>query len=333
MLRNRMRTSGLLLIVLIAIAALAGCGGSSHADPKATLVLDFTPNAVHSGIYLALQRGYPKKEGVDLRVQAPGSSTDSTKLLASGKAQMAILDIHDLALAREKGEDLVGVMAVVQRPLAAVVAQSKFASPRDLEGHKVGVSGLPSDVAVLRSIVTGDGGDPDKVHQITIGFNAVTDMVAGKVDGATAFWNAEGLELQARKPGTHVFRVDAFGAPAYPELVLTTTRKQLRDNPEVVAATVRALVHGYTDTEREPVAAVQALTKQVPGVDRGAALTQLTALLPVFTRPAPTFGDVDPKRLEPWARWEKKFGLVKQVPDVNAMFDNTYVRDASSATS
>ena len=45
------------------------------------------------------------------------------------------------------------------------------------------------------------------------------------------------------------------------------------------------------------------------------------------------FGDVDPKRLEPWARWEKKFGLVKQVPDVNAMFDNTYVRDASSATS
>jgi hypothetical protein len=78
---------------------------------------------------------------------------------------------------------------------------------------------------------------------------------------------------------------------------------------------------------------VQALTKQVPGVDRGAALTQLTALRPAFIGPAPRFGDVDPKRLEAWARWEKKFGLVKRVPDVNAMFDNTYVRDASSATS
>ena len=322
-----------LLTGLIAAAALAGCGGSSHAPPSATLVLDFTPNAVHSGIYLAQQRGYPARAGVKLHIQAPGASTDSVKLLLSGKAQFAILDIHDLAIAREKGNDLVGVMAIVERPLAAVVARPPFASPRDLVGHTVGVTGLPSDVAVLRSIVAGAGGNPDKVHQITIGFNAVADMIAGKVDGATAFWNDEGLAVHGRVRGTHVFRVDQFGAPAYPELVLTVARSELREAPEIVAARGEALTHGYAATVRDPAAAVEALTRQVPGVDRAAALSQLVELLPAFKGSAPVYGDVDPARLASWAAWEEKFGLVKKLPDTHAMFDDRYAREASSATS
>jgi putative hydroxymethylpyrimidine transport system substrate-binding protein len=325
-----MRRRGLLLVALLAVT---GCGSSTHATPAATLVLDFTPNAVHAGIYQALARGYPQAQGVKLHVQAPGSSTDAAKLLLSGRAQMAILDIHDLAIARAKGLDLVGVMAIVQTPLAAVVAQPSVDSPRKLQGKRVGVTGVPSDNAVLRSIVAGDGGDPDKVRTITIGFNAVGDMLAGKVDGATAFWNDEGLTLQAHRPGTHVFRVEDFGAPAYPELVLTVARKELRAHPEVVAATVRALAHGYRDAQRDPVTAVNALTAQVPGLNRGQALAQLVALRSAFTGTAPSFGDVSPARLAPWARWEQRFGIVKQLPDTARMFDNHYARAASSATS
>jgi putative hydroxymethylpyrimidine transport system substrate-binding protein len=319
--------------LLVALVAITGCGQASHHPPSATLVLDFTPNAVHSGIYLALARGYPEQEGVDLHVQAPGSSTDAAKLLLSGRAQMAILDIHDLAIAREKGLDLVGVMAIVQKPLAAVVAQPAIGSPRQLEGKRVGVTGVPSDGAVLRSIVSGDGGDPAKVRQITIGFNAVADMIAGKVDGATAFWNDEGLTLTARRPGTHVFRVERFGAPAYPELVLTVARSELRAHPAVIAAAVAALAHGYRDTEADPAAAVDALTARVHGLDRPLVAAQVRALRTSFTGLAPAFGDVDPARLRPWARWEARFGIVKRVPDTAAMFDDQFARAASSPTS
>lgn len=318
--------------LLLALVAIAGCGTSHHAR-SATLVLDFTPNAVHAGIYLALARGYPEHDGVDLHVQAPGSSTDAAKLLLSGRAQMAILDIHDLAIARARGLDVVGVMAIVERPLAAVLAQPGITSPRGLEGRRVGVTGVPSDTAVLRSVVTGAGGDPAKVRQITIGFNAVADLLARKVDGATAFWNDEGLTLHARRPGIHVFRVDAYGAPAYPELVLCVARSQLRSHPAVVAGTVRALVHGYRDTERDPAAATAALTARVPGLDRSLVAQQLVALLPAFTGRAPRFGDVDPGRLRAWARWEARFGIVRRVPDTRSMFDDRYVRAASSATS
>ena len=204
------------------------------AREPATLLLDFTPNAVHAGIYKAVARGYDDAAGVPLEVRTPSASTDALKLLQAGRADLAILDIHDLGLARQGGADLVGVMAVVQRPLAAVLAQPRIRTPRDLEGRRAGVTGLPSDRAVLRSVVSGAGGDPGRVRETTIGFEAVKALLAGRVDAATAFWNVEGVALKREKPATREFRVDDYGAPPYPELVLCVTRKTLRERPELV---------------------------------------------------------------------------------------------------
>src|SRR5436305_7629739 len=120
-----MRTVAALLAALAAAATLAACGGGAEpgASKEATLVLDFTPNAVHAGIYAALRRGDYRDAGVDLHVQAPSSSTDAPKLLAAGRAQFAILDIHDLAIARHRGLPLVGVAPIVDRPLASAIAR------------------------------------------------------------------------------------------------------------------------------------------------------------------------------------------------------------------
>src|SRR5207249_2335331 len=119
-----------------------------------TLVLDFTPNAAHAGIYAALREGYYRRDGVDLTVRAPSSSTDAPKLLAAGRTQFAVLDIHDLAIARHRGLPLVGVAPIVERPLASVIAGDRRAvrTPADLAGMTVGVTGLPSDDAVLDAI-------------------------------------------------------------------------------------------------------------------------------------------------------------------------------------
>ena len=80
------------------------------------LALDFQPNAVHAGIYTAIRDGADERHGVNLEVRVPAASTDSLKLLSAGRADIAVVDIHDLGLARERGEDLVGVGALVQRP-------------------------------------------------------------------------------------------------------------------------------------------------------------------------------------------------------------------------
>src|SRR5437764_6876559 len=133
-------------------AAFGGCGsgcsggsGGSSTRPAtrdATLMLDFTPNAVHAGIYSAIGRPYARKLGLRLHVVAPTASSDPIKLLETGRIDFAILDIHDLAIARRRGQDAVGIMAIVQRPLSSVIAAPAVASPLALQGKTVGVTGV-----------------------------------------------------------------------------------------------------------------------------------------------------------------------------------------------
>ena len=316
-----MRTAFALLLALAALA-VSGCGGSfEEVDNSASVLLDFTPNAAHVGIYTARARGYDEGEGIRLHIKVPGSSTDPVKLLAAGKVDFAVLDIHDLALADEKGANLVGVMAIVQRPLAAVIAQPSVHSPRELAGRNVGVTGVPSDEAVLRSEVAGDGGDPNAVKTTTIGFRAVPALLGDTVDAATAFWDVEGVALKRRRPGFHIFKVDDYGAPAYPELVLCATRNTVRHHRELVDNVIAALKRGYEQDLQDPESGVEDLVERAPGTDREEIQAQLDALQADFEGPnGGEVGDLDPGRLRAWARWEAKFGITKTPPDVNKEF-------------
>jgi putative hydroxymethylpyrimidine transport system substrate-binding protein len=315
-------------LAVLLVLALAGCGATTGEDrpgTEATLLLDFAPNAVHAGIYLATARTYDEAEGVELEIRAPGQSTDALRLLEAGRADMAILDIHDLGLARAQGHDIVGVMAFVQRPLAAVLAQPSIRSPRDLEGERAGVTGLPSDDAVLASIVAGDGGDPEQVRKTTIGFQAVKALLAGRVAGATAFWNAEGVALKRERPEMREFRVDEYGAPPYPELVLCVTRDTLEDDAPTVRATIRALQRGYGETQRDPESAVAAMLQAEPRLDEAALTAELGVVDEAFTAGARAFGQLKPDVLRAWARWDVRFGILDEPPDIERAFDTSLV--------
>jgi putative hydroxymethylpyrimidine transport system substrate-binding protein len=314
------------LPLLTAVAALlvAGCGGSSGSagsDPSASLVLDFTPNPVHVGIYTALAHHDDTAAGVHLHVIVPGASTDSISLLEKNRVNFAILDIHDLALAREHGQDIVGILPIVERPLAAVIAQPGVTNPRQLDGRTVGVTGDPSDLAVLHSIVSGAGGRPSSIHTITIGFDAVPDLLSGRVAAATAFWNDEGVTLNEKRPGFHDFRVENYGAPAYPELVVCATAQSLKAHPALARDVVDALVRGYGTALAHPAAGQRALESQVPGLDHQLDTRELAGLDPAFTGPEGHFGVLDLALLRRWAAWEARFGIVTSPPDVATMFD------------
>ena len=114
----------LLLALLALAAALSGCGGgdgpaSQRDAERVTLSLDFTPNAVHAPIYAARRDGRDEREGIDLQIRKPGPGPDALKLITAGKVDLGVLDIHDLAIAREQGADLVAIGALVGKPLAS----------------------------------------------------------------------------------------------------------------------------------------------------------------------------------------------------------------------
>jgi NitT/TauT family transport system substrate-binding protein/putative hydroxymethylpyrimidine transport system substrate-binding protein len=315
-----MRRAVALLAAALLLAGAAGCGGGG-AEPGApkgvTLVLDFVPNAVHSGIYAAQRQGFYRARGIDLTIRQPGESTDAPKLLEAGRADFAILDIHDLGIARERDLDVVGTMPIVQRPLAAVIARGDgpVRRPRDLEGHTVGVTGLPSDEAVVDSEVGADGGNPAAVHRVTIGFDAVSSLAAGRVDAATGFWNAEGVALRRQGVPIRIFKVNRYGAPPYPELILTASRQTIESDPKLVESMVAATTRGYEFVSEDPAKGLNDLLAEVPSLDRGEEAAQLRVLRPDL-RPAP----FDRAVLRAWAAWDLEHGLLKRPLDVEEAF-------------
>jgi putative hydroxymethylpyrimidine transport system substrate-binding protein len=303
--------------LLAALVSLAACGGDDSDGPQsAALALDFQPNAVHSGIYAAQRLGLDRRNGVDLEVRVPSSSTDSLKLLAAGRAELAVVDIHDLGLARERGRDLVGVGGLVQRPLGAVIARAaEVRRPRALEGRRVGVTGLPSDEALLRAVVEADGGDFERVKRVTIGFSAVPTLIAGRVDAVVSFWNVEGVALRRRGVRTKEFRVDEFGAPRYPELVLAVERETLENERPLVDGVLAALRAGTRAALADPAAAVEDIVR-ASGADEPLVSAELAAVGPALRPPL----ELDRGALEAWAVFDARFGILEAPPDIDRAF-------------
>jgi NitT/TauT family transport system substrate-binding protein/putative hydroxymethylpyrimidine transport system substrate-binding protein len=317
------RRGAIALALALAIAGgVAGCGGGdakNKGERPIQLALDFTPNAAHAPLYAAVRTGADRRHGLRLRILGPGTGTpDSLKLVRSGRADVGVLDIHDLGLAAERGADVVGIAALVQRPLAAVIARDRIERPRDLAGRTVGVTGLPSDVAVLKAVVAGDEGDFDSIKQVTIGFAAVPQMVEGTVDAVTAFWNAEGTLLRQRGVPIREFRVERFGAPPYPEVILFTTRERLDERREDIEALVAAIGDGVKAVEEDPAAAITDIAR-ASRADRPLVRAQLDAVRPLFQPPM----RLDPSVLREWAAWDARVGILPRRPNVGRLFDTT----------
>ena len=251
-------------------------------------------------------------------MREPGDPGAVPKLLAAGRVDFAILDIHDLGIAREQGLDIVGTMAIVQRPLAAMIAprSGPVRRPRDLEGRTVGVTGLPSDEAVVDSEVRADGGDPAQVHRVTIGFNAVSALAAGRVDAATGFWNAEAVALARRGVPNRVFKVNRYGAPPYPELILTASRQTIDEDPDLVDAMVGATTRGYRVRLRTPRPKPSTTSSHRSRRSTAATRRRSSRSCGPTSSPRP----LDPWVLSEWAAWDLEHGLLEHPLDVGAAF-------------
>ena len=163
---------------VIAAALLVGCGGSGgsgggtdHVD----LVLDFFPNADHAPIYAAQARGEFKRRGLDVRIRTPSDPSAPLKLLAAGRADLAISYEPEVLRARDKGLPVVAVASLVRTPLTSIISlpRAGIRTPADLRGKTVGTAGIDYQSAYLKAIA------PPGVKQRNVGFDLVPALVSG----------------------------------------------------------------------------------------------------------------------------------------------------------
>jgi putative hydroxymethylpyrimidine transport system substrate-binding protein len=312
-----------MLILCLGAVMLVGCGGSGSSSStakagatdhahSATLILDFIPNAVHAGIYTALNQGWYRQEGIELHVVTPSATTETLKLIDAGQAQFGLADGSDVAGLIAHGGDAQAVMALGQRPFGGLIALASehLGSPADLQGKTVGITGVPSDTAVLDTEVRDAGGDPAKVHVVTVGFNGPQALLAGRIAAFTGFIPDEGVQLQVSGHPITAFPLYRYGGPSYPGLVAFTTRRLIASDPALVRGFVAATVRGYEATLADPALGLRELLRSNPTLPRGLTNASLHAYLPLFAGGGVPFGTLQAHDLEAMSSWMLDTGLI-----------------------
>jgi putative hydroxymethylpyrimidine transport system substrate-binding protein len=331
----RRRLPVLVLPVVLLALALAACGEKEETTGGGTpervnLVLDYLPNADHAGIYAALADGEFEAAKLDVKPRTPSDPSAPLKLLAAGKADLAISYEPELLLARAKGADLVSIGALVQKPLTSIISlgNKPVRSPARLEGKKVGTAGIPYQDAYLETILEQAGADPARVKPINVGFNLVPALLTKRVDAVLGmFWNVEGVQLARQDKDPVILRMDDVGVPTYNELIVVARAADVRSRGPVLRRFMRALARGHAAVRRDVDAAAAALVKANPDLDRKLQRAQIRATLPVFfpadkDRP---FGYQDPGEWKRYAEWMAANHLLPSTQTSQRSFTNEFL--------
>jgi putative hydroxymethylpyrimidine transport system substrate-binding protein len=321
------------LLVLLAALGLAACGERSEptgapGQKRLTVLLDWLPNADHAPIYAAQATGAFRRAGLDVRIETPSDATSPLKLLAARRVDLAITYEPELLLSRDKGQKLVGVGALVQRPLSSLISlHGKVKSPRDLAGKTVGVTGLPSDEASLRAILARAGVPRNRVKSVDVGFNLVPSLLSKKVDAVLgAYWNVEAVQLARQHKDPSVIRIDEAGVPTYNELVFAAREDYVGEQGEVVRRFMQALARGAQAMRNDPNTAVDALVAANKDLDHNTQLAMVRKTLPVFFPAAgKPFGWMDPVQWNRYGDWMYSSKLVSRPPNAARALTNEFL--------
>ena len=324
------------MLAALLTLALSACGEKKETAAEAALervdlVLDYLPNADHAGIYAAIEEGEFKQAALDVRLRTPSDPSAPLKLLAAGKADLAISYEPELLLARAKGAKLVSIGALVQRPLTSIVSlggKDAIRRPAELEGKRVGTSGIPYQDAYLKTILRNAGADPERVRPVNVGFSLVPALLTKRVDATLGmFWNVEGvqLRLQDRKPV--ILRMDEVGVPTYNELVIVAREADVRARGPVLRRFMRALARGHEQLKQDVDSGVDALVKANPDLKASLQRAQVVATLPVFfprdkTKP---FGYQREQDWQRYSQWMEENEIIEDAGVGQRAFTNEFL--------
>jgi putative hydroxymethylpyrimidine transport system substrate-binding protein len=316
-----------LIALLLLPAAFAACGeredpagSDSPRAERLDLVLDYFPNADHAGIYAAIGSGAFEEAQLDVRPQAPPDPSAPLKLLASGRADLAISYEPEVLLARDKGLKVVAIGALVQTPLTSIISVGDRPVRRveDLEGKSVGTAGIPYQDAYLKAILETAGVAEDTVKKVNVGFNLTSSMLSGRVDATLgSFWNYEGVDLERRKRRPEILRVEELGVPTYNELVVVAREEDARKRGPFLRRFLLGLSKGHQALRDDPEAGIKPLLDANRDLEPGLQRAVVEATLPVFfpedeKRP---FGWMDTGEWQAYGRWMVENDLLEARED------------------
>lgn len=258
-------------VLLLAAMLLTGCSGvvdDKKAEEKDGLreldvVLDWYPNAIHSFLYVAMEKGYYEEEGLKINVCFPSNSNDAISLVAAGQADIGLYYQQDIIRARaDQNVPVKSIGAVVQNPLNIVLSlkENEINEPKDLVGKTIGYAGTELSEAIIESIMEHEGEDFNKVTMVDVGFDLMSSMTTGNVDATIGcFLNHEVPQMEEEGFEVNYMNLDDYGVPTYYEGVFLANDDMIVNDSETLEAFLRASAKGFEDMKNEPEEALSIL--------------------------------------------------------------------------
>lgn len=313
----------IIFIVIVLIFGLAACTQKEEQKglQEVTVMLDWYPNAVHSFLYAALNKGYFAEEGLSVKILMPADTSDPLKLVAAGQTDFAISYQPQLVMARAQDIPVVSVASIVNHPLNTIMvgASDNIKRPKDLEGKTVGYS-LPVYEAIVKTAVKNDGGDISKLSLIDIGWDLIPAMVTKKVNAISGgFINHEKILIEKEGYNVNIIDPVQYGVPDYYELILITSEKLFQENKELANKFWQAVKKGQSYVRDNPSEGLQLLldnqNDQFP-LDAEVEKESLEILLPLMQ----DFGKQELKGWQEVIEWMYELELIDKKPEAEKAF-------------
>lgn len=323
-----------LLAALIVLAiSLTACSGNvdtaNQALEKTVVILDWTPNTNHTGLYVALDQGYFAEEGLDVEIIQPMEGS-STTLVATGQGDFGVTYQEDVTYALTAADPLPvkAIATIIQENTSGFASRKSegIKSVKDFEGKVYGGWGSPSEEAVLKAIMTDAGANYTKLSNTNIGTD---DFFAATEKSIDIVWIFEGWTgIEARLKGVELNYLpvkDMNEALNYYTPILITSNDLIKNDPEKVRKFLKAADRGYRFAIDNPEEAGEILLKYAPELDRDLVLASQSFLAGQYINQASAWGIMKESVWQNYADFLKSNGLIDKELDAKNAFTNEFL--------
>ena len=292
------------IVLIILSLFVIGCGN----EKELSLALDWYPNSNHAGIYSAIDEGFFDEEGIKLSVYTPSDPTAIISSVASGRDDFGLSYHPDILQAQSAGLEIVSVLSISQHPLNSIMTlkKSSIKNPSDLRGKVVGYPGIPSNKAMLETVLSSQNININDVETVDVGFELVKALVSGSVDAIIgAYWTHESIVMELQGYEIEIMRLEEWGVPDYYELILITNKSFLEENKSDVKKVVNSFKKGYEFSIKNPQESITSLIS-IAGeeiVEEDVERAGVELLIPMWQSNNLPFGHQDISKWEETYEW------------------------------
>ena len=323
-----------LMLSFALMFSVTGCADTAAENKEETIsiVLDWTPNTNHTGIFVAQAKGYFEEAGLNVEIVQPPED-GAVPLVASGKAQFGVSFQDSLAPAFVGDETMpvTAVAAVIQHNTSGIVSRAGegMHTPKGLEGKKYATWDLDVEKETIRDVMNADGGNFDLVELIP---STVTDEVSalksGSVDAIWIFYGWAGVACEVAGLETDYFEfADINPAFDYYTPVIIGNNTWLDENPETAKAFLGALSKGYTYAVENPKDAADILMESAPELKSNSELVYASQeyLAKEYIADATRWGEFSSERWAAFFNWLNENNLLEDKIDPDYGYTNDYL--------